>query len=500
MEIQPIPLGLSFDDVLLQPKLSNLGPEDNIETNIEIGNIVLKTPFISAAMDTVTEAQMAIAQARHGGLGIIHRNCSIEEQEEQIRLVKRHQGNMVTDPITLGPDQTIQDALAIKAKHQFTTIPIVGEFDHYQPLLGLITDRHLVDFSDHKGPLSEIMVPFKELVLAYADEVFDPLQIMKTKGKQRLPIVKSKDDHTLVGLCFKKDFQNKDLYPNMITDKDGRLRVGAAIGVGDEGRKRAIALISAGVDLLCIDTAQGHSVAVGEIVRTIKKIKSDMPIIAGNVVTKEGAKFLIDAGADAIKVGVGPGAICTTRSVTGCGSPQFSAIMQVAAACDATPIYRNDSRVFVTVIADGGIKETGDVVKAIAAGAHAVMMGSMFAGTTESPGETHEEGNMKYKVYRGMGSDEAMRDGAGIAKDRYGNSGSVVKKVAEGVSGFVPFKGPVKDVIDKFHNALIQSMRVYQGAKNIKELQTNPIFVQQTAMGRLESGIRDLYIPLTKKP
>jgi IMP dehydrogenase len=307
------------------------------------------------------------------------------------------------------------------------------------------------------------------------------IQLMKEKGgKKRLPYVDSQTG-MLLGIYFKKDIQDKEKYPNMAIDSKGRLLVGAAIGVGDEGFVRAQALIKAGADILCIDTAQGDSIGVVEIIQSIKQKFPNTPIIAGNVVTEEGAQRLIDAGADAIKVGVGPGAICTTREMTGNGMPQFSAILEVA---------RATKKAGVSLIADGGIKTPGDVAKAIAAGASAVMMGSVFSGTDEAPGIIVEQNSGRYKIYRGMGSVEAMHEAGGIGNDRYGLQSGIIKKVPEGISGLVPYKGPVQDTINKYISALIQSMRVYQGASSIAELQSNPKFVYQTQLGKIESGTR----------
>jgi len=476
-----IPQGLTFDDVLLVPKFSRLRPNDEIVTRVRLcADLWLNTPFISAAMDTVTEAKMAITMARHGGLGIVHRNCSVEKQCDEVVQVKRHQGDRVTNPIVLHTDATMTDALEIKAKFGFTTIPIV---DAANKLLGLITQRHIDDYGkDTEVLLTSIMVPLADLTVGNENtDMVRAIQLMKEKGgKKRLPYVDSQTG-VLLGIYFKKDIQDKEKYPNMAIDSKGRLLVGAAIGVGDEGFVRAQALIKAGADILCIDTAQGDSIGVVEIIQSIKQKFPNTPIIAGNVVTEEGAQRLIDAGADAIKVGVGPGAICTTREMTGNGMPQFSAILEVA---------RATKKAGVSLIADGGIKTPGDVAKAIAAGASAVMMGSVFSGTDEAPGIIVEQNSGRYKIYRGMGSVEAMHEAGGIGNDRYGLQSGIIKKVPEGISGLVPYKGPVQDTINKYISALIQSMRVYQGASSIAELQSNPKFVYQTQLGKIESGTR----------
>jgi IMP dehydrogenase len=469
---------LSLDDVLLVPGKSLLLPDDQISTETFLTKkIKIKTPFISAAMDTVTGHQMAIELARNGGLGIIHRNSSVEEQCRSVEYVKRHQSSMVKNPYTLKPNDTLEKVIEIYNEFNFTTIPVT---DNSSKLLGLITERHIEDYKNNlKVKLSTIMVPFSEIVVAYGDtDVGAAHEIMKKKGKSRLPIIKSKKDKTLIGLYFKKDYDNISKFPNMSIDEKGRLLVGAAIGVGSDGFLRAQALIKAGVDVLCVDTAQGHSVGVIDIVKRIKLDYPKIQIIAGNVVTAQGARDLIEAGADAIKVGVGPGAICTTREMTGNGMPQFTAVLLVSQVTRAEG---------VPLISDGGIKSPGDIPKIIAAGADSVMMGSVFSGTDEAPGEIVTRSNGKFKIYRGMGSPEAMS--VGISKDRYGLSGSF-KKIAEGVSGLVPYKGSVQKVIDEYQGALVQSMRVYQGSKTIKELQTNPVFVKQTQQGKIESGTR----------
>lgn len=476
----------TFEDLLLIPKYSGLSPTAPISTKTLLcRGIELNTPFVSAAMDTVTEAKMSIVMARNGGIGIIHRNCTIGKQCKEVIHVKRHQGDMVTNPMSLFSKSTVGDAMGIYEEFNFGTIPIVNE---KKELLGLITERHLVDYKNNKYKLlSDIMVPFSELTFVYKNTDLEKAhEIMKEKGKKRLPVIKSEEDRTLVGIYFKKDIQNKFMYPNMSVDKKGRLLVGAAIGVGEDGFDRAQALIEAGADVLCIDTAQGDSIGVIDILKKIKDFNPKIPIIAGNVVTYEGALRLVRAGADAIKVGVGPGAICTTREMTGNGMPQATAIVEVRKAL----LNHMD----IPLIADGGIKTTGDVVKAIALGAKCVMMGSVFSGTDEAPGEIIEKGSGRFKVYRGMGSSEAMKATGGLGNDRYGAQIGTTKKVPEGVSGLVAYKGTVQDILDKYLGALVQSMRVYQGAKDIGELQTNPQFKIQTAFGKIESGVRDIIL------
>ncbi len=473
----------TFDDVLLVPGYSDILPDEHVSTETFLTKgIKIKKPFVSAAMDTVTWTVQAIAMAKNGCIGILHRNCSIEEQVSAVTHVKRHQSTMVTDPLTLSPDMSIKEATEFCKKFDFTTILVV---DPDKKLLGLVSSTQILDFSNEPEKLiREIMKPFSELYIAYGDtSPTEAREIMKRESKKRLPIIRSEEDRTLIGLYFRKDIDNLSQFPDMSVDQNGALRVGAAIGVGDAGFERAEALIKANVDVLCIDVAQGHSKGVIDILKRIKAKYPKSQIIAGNVVTKSGAQALIDAGADAVKVGVGPGAICTTREKTGNGMPQLTAIMNVYEATKAASI---------PLIADGGIKVSGDIAKAIAAGASTIMMGSVFAGTNEAPGDKVDYKGVPHMVYRGMGSKEAMAHG--IAGDRYGDKSlvNVNKKIEEGVSGYVPCKGPVKDVIEEYHGALVQSMRVYQGARTIIELQTDPEFCQTTQQGRIESGTRVL--------
>lgn len=475
---------LTFDEVHLAPKYTNLGPDDDISTRTELlRGVYINTPFMSAAMDTVTGPKMAIALAKNGAVGVLHRNCSLEEQVNAVKQVKRHRKNMVTNPMTLSPETTISQAIEVFNDLEFGTIPIV---DGKRTLLGLVSKSRVLDFQDEPDKkLVDMMTGFDDLYVAYKNtDIPTARAIMKQQGPKRLPIIESETDHTLVGLYFRKDLDTIDQFPNMSVDVQGGLLVGAAVGVGEEGFVRGCALVDAGADFLVIDVAQGHSQAVADVIQRIKAARN-IPIMAGNVVTTKGAEFLIAAGADAIKVGVGPGAICTTREKTGNGKAQFTAIDHVRQAT---------KKANIPLIADGGIKTTGDVVKALAAGANAVMMGSVFAGTDEAPGRTKHEDGIKYKEYRGMGSLEAMKDGN--ANDRYGVQAKSqaplkkFKKVAEGVSGWVISKGPVQDVIDDFLNSLIQSMRNYQGARTITELQTDPEFTRIGPAGQVESGTR----------
>ncbi len=470
---------LTFDDVLLTPKYTDVIPTEEISTETEfVRGLKIKVPFLSAAMDTVTEAKMAKAMAKNGAVGVLHRNCTIAEQVAMVRDVKRQRSTMVTDPVTFLPTTTIKQAIKAFEGVDFDTVPIVKG----NRLLGLVSKSRVRDYADEpKKLVKNMMIPFKDLHVAYEHtDVGAAKKIMKQTGKKRLPIIKSKTNRTLLGIYFKKDLETMDKFPNMSLDVNGRFMVGAAIGVAREGYKRAVALLEAGVDFLVIDTAQGHSRAVASTIRKIKSTHPHAKIIAGNVVTKEAAQFLIDAGADAVKVGVGPGAICTTREKTGNGKPQFSSILDVAQATKPAGI---------PLIADGGIKATGDIPKALAAGADAIMMGSVFAATDETPGLVETIEDIRYKIYRGMGSAEAMKKGK--ARDRYGKLKGG-KKVAEGVSGLIVCKGPVQDFILEYAQALRQSMGTYQGARTIKQLQIDPIFTRITNAGQIENSVRGL--------
>lgn len=447
--------GLTYDDVLLVPAHSTVLPRD-VDVSVQLTpKLRLNIPIVSAAMDTVSEYQLAIALAREGGIAMLHKNMSIEDQAEHVRLVKRSESGMIVDPVTLGETATVGDARAIMSKHKIGGIPIV---DGHRTLRGIVTNRDLRFEQDPSQSLTAIMTS-ENLVTAKVGTTLEEAEQLLQKYKiEKLPIV---DDHgKLVGLITFKDIEKKKNFPNACKDEFGRLRVGAAIGIGGDSQERVAALSDAGVDIITIDTAHGHSQGVLDMVAYVKKIYPELDVIAGNIATVDAAKALADAGADVVKVGVGPGSICTTRIVTGVGVPQLSAVMEVAEFTNASGIG---------LIADGGIKQTGDIPKALAGGAQAVMMGSMFAGVHESPGETIIYESRKFKSYRGMGSLGAMSKGS---KDRYFQDveDDLKKLVPEGIEGRVPYKGHLGEVVYQMVGGLRAAMG-YCGAKNIDELQ-----------------------------
>lgn len=465
-----IEFGLTYDDVLLVPAYSETLPRDVCLKSKFSRNISLNIPVTSAAMDTVTESSMAIAMAREGGIGVVHKNLSIDKQAREVKKVKRYESGLIIDPVTMKLGSTLKDAEKIMKEYSIGGIPIVDEDDF---LKGIITNRdlrfqHNLDLKIEDVMTKENLITVKEgTTLKQAEEVLKKYKI------EKLPVVDK--NSKLIGLITFRDIQNLKENPHANKDKFGRLCVAAAIGVTPDALQRAEKLVSSGVDALVIDTAHGHHIA---IVQKLKEIKSSFPnidIIAGNIATKEGAKHLLDAGADGIKVGIGPGSICTTRIVTGVGYPQLSAILNV------TEYIGNSD---VSVIADGGIKFTGDVSKALVAGADAVMMGSLLAGTKESPGEAIIYEGRKFKSYRGMGSIEAMEKGA---KDRYfqDTEEDVKKFVPEGIVGRVPYKGELKEIMYQFIGGLRASMG-YTGSKNIQDLK-KANFVQITSSGLIES-------------
>jgi len=462
--------GLTYDDVLLVPAYSETLPR-NVNTSVELTpSLQLNIPVMSAAMDTVSEYRLAIALAREGGIAMLHKNMSIQEQADQVRMVKRSESGMIVDPVTLPEDATVREARGLMKKHKIGGIPIVEDDN---TLIGIVTNRdlrfeHFVD-----KPLDSIMTR-KNLVTAREGTTLEEAeQILQKHKVEKLPIVDA--DNKLVGLITFKDIEKKMNFPNACKDDMGRLRVGAAVGVKPETLERVQALVESGVDIVTVDTAHGHQTDVLNMVRDIKSAFPDLNLIAGNIATKSGAEALVDAGADVIKVGVGPGSICTTRVVTGVGVPQLSAIMEVAE-------YAHKSG--VGLIADGGVKQTGDIAKAIAGGADAVMMGSMFAGVDESPGETIIYESRKYKSYRGMGSIGAMEKGS---KDRYFQDveDDIKKLVPEGIEGRVPYKGYLSEVVYQMIGGLRAAMG-YCGAANIGELQQAE-FVQISAAAYKES-------------
>lgn len=462
--------GLTYDDVLLVPAYSKTLPRD-VDTGVDLTpNLRLNIPIMSAAMDTVSEYRLAIALAREGGIAMLHKNMSIEAQAEQVRLVKRSESGMIVDPITLPEGATVKEARSLMKKHKIGGIPIVEEDN---TLIGIVTNRDLrfERYVDKK--LSSIMT-HENLVTAREGTTLEEAEKVLQKHKvEKLPIVDN--DNKLVGLITFKDIEKKMNFPNACKDDMGRLRVGAAVGVTADTMERVEALVDSGVDLVTIDTAHGHSQGVLDMVGAVKEAYPDLNLVAGNVATRGGAKALHKAGADVVKVGVGPGSICTTRVVTGVGVPQLSAVMEVAEYCQENG---------VGMIADGGIKQTGDIPKAIAGGAHAVMMGSMFAGVDEAPGETIIYESRKYKSYRGMGSLGAMEEGS---KDRYFQDveEEINKLVPEGIEGRVPYKGHLSEVVYQMTGGLRAAMG-YCGAAGIGELQQAE-FVQISSAAYKES-------------
>lgn len=470
--------GLTFDDVLLVPGYSEVLPRDTDITSKVTREIPINVPILSAAMDTVTEAQMAIAMAREGGIGVLHKNMTIQQQAEEVRKVKRSESGLIIDPITLHPENSIGEAFDIMAENKIGGIPIV---DRQGILVGILTNRDLRFCKSRSGLVKDFMTSEQIITAPEGTSLSQAEDILHQYKIEKLPVV---DKHgKLVGLITYKDILKVKNYPYSCKDEYGRLRVAAAVGVTNDMLERMEALVQVGVDFICIDTAHGHSKGVLDAVRRAKKTFKDLQIVGGNVATGEGAKALADAGADAVKVGVGPGSICTTRVVAGVGVPQLSAIYLAAQALKGTGI---------PVIGDGGIKYTGDVVKALAAGASTVMAGSLFAGTDESPGKTIIYEGRKFKVYRGMGSLEAMQEGS---KDRYFQDveDDIKKLVPEGIVGRVPYKGYLSEVIYQFVGGLRAGMG-YCGAKDIKTLQDNARFIKITASGIRESHPHDVTI------
>jgi len=447
--------GLTFDDVLLVPAYSAVLPREVDITTRLTRSIRLNIPMVSAAMDTVTEAELAIALARQGGIGILHKNMPIERQAEQVRRVKRSESGMIIDPITLPETATIAEALRIMKENKIGGIPIV---DHQKKLVGILTNRDLRFERDGKRPVSEVMTKENLITAPEGTDLKKAERILQQHKIEKLPVVNKKGE--LVGLITYRDILQLQSYPHAVKDGLGRLLVGAAVGITTDMLDRVQALVQVGVDVVTLDSAHGHSKGVIEALKKIKKNFPKLPVIAGNVATGEGAKALAEAGADAVKVGVGPGSICTTRVVTGAGMPQLTAIMEAADALKGTDI---------PIIADGGIRYTGDMVKALAAGASCIMAGSIFAGTEESPGETIIFEGRKFKSYRGMGSLEAMAEGS---KDRYFQDveDDIKKLVPEGIVGRVPYKGMVHEVVQQFVGGLRAGMG-YCGCRNIQELQ-----------------------------
>lgn len=469
--------GLTFDDVLLMPAYSQILPRDvDISTNLT-EKIRLNIPMLSAAMDTVTEASLAIALAREGGLGILHKNMSIAQQADQVRKVKRSESGLIIDPLTLGPDETIGEAIRLMKENKIGGIPIV---DKQHKLVGILTNRDLRFETDLKNKVSTVMTKENLITAPEGTNLKTAENIFKKNKVEKLPVVDK--NGRLTGLITFGDILKLKSHPNAVKDQYGRLLVGAGVGITNDIIERVDALNTVGVDVICLDSAHGHTKGVIDALKKIKKNFKHVSVIAGNVGTGEGAKALADAGADAVKVGIGPGSICTTRIVAGTGVPQITAVMEVAAA------LKNKK---TGIISDGGIRYTGDMVKAIAAGATCVMLGNMFAGTEESPGETIIYEGRKFKQYRGMGSLGAMAQGS---SDRYfqNEQDDTRKFVPEGIEGRVPFKGYLKEVVHQFSGGLRAGMG-YCGAADIKALQ-NAKFVKITHAGIRESHAHDVFI------
>ncbi|MBI4653769.1 MAG: IMP dehydrogenase [Nitrospirae bacterium] len=471
-----IKVGLTFDDVLLVPAKSKVLPRDVDVSTYLTRNIKINTPIVSAAMDTVTDSNIAIAIAREGGMGIIHRAMSVGQQAAEVDKVKKSESGMIINPITLEPEERLYKALAIMEKYKISGVPITRG----KKLVGILTNRDLRFEINMQKRVSEVMTKKGLITARVGTTLEDAQRILHEHRIEKLPIVDS--DLNLVGLITIKDIEKRKKYPMACKDKVGRLRVGAAVGVGEDGIARAEALYKVGIDVIVIDTAHGHSEAVIDTVKKLRKKFTKLEIIAGNVATAEAVKDLINVGVDAIKVGVGPGSICTTRIVAGAGVPQLTAIKECSKIADKARL---------PIIADGGIKYSGDVTKAIAAGASSVMIGGLFAGTEESPGELVLFQGRSYKVYRGMGSLGAMETGA---RDRYFQEGVESRKlVPEGVEGRVPYKGPLSASIYQLVGGLRSGMG-YCGCRNIGELRKKARFIRITPAGLRESHVHDVII------
>ncbi len=472
-------LGLTFDDVYLLPARSDVLPH-LVDTSTRIaGDIRINIPLVSAAMDTVTEARLAIALAREGGIGIVHRNLAVEEQAAEIDKVKRSESGMIVEPVTLGPEHPVSDALAVMERYHISGVPITDEGGK---LVGILTNRDLRFIQDVNQPIFQVMTSERLVTAPQGTTLDEASEILHRHKVEKLPVVD--ENGYLTGLITVKDIQKKIQYPNATKDERGRLRVGAAIGVGKDAEERAEALVASGVDLLIVDTAHGHNIGVIDMVRRMKAAHP-IPIVAGNIATGAAAGALIDAGADAVKVGVGPGSICTTRVVSGTGVPQVTAINECAKVAGPRG---------VPVIADGGIQYSGDIAKAIAAGADCVMLGSLFAGLDESPGEVIIFQGERFKEYRGMGSLGAMR-ARSYSKDRYFQEdiGNVSKLVPEGIEGRVAYKGQLSPLVYQLVGGLRSAMG-YVGAATITALKHDTQFIQVTAAGLRESHPHDVVV------
>lgn len=467
--------GLTFDDVLLIPAKSEVLPRDvDLRTKLS-DTLILNIPIISAGMDTVTEAEMAIAMARQGGLGIIHKNLSIEEQAEHVDRVKRSESGVITNPFSLTPQHKVYDAEHLMSKYRISGVPVV---DEQNKLVGIITNRDLRFIHDYSIAIKEVMTSENLITAPVGTTLEQAEEILQRHKIEKLPLVDQ--DNTLRGLITIKDIEKAIAFPNAAKDQNGRLIVGAAVGVAKDTNARAAALVEAGVDALVVDTAHGHSQGVLDTVCSLRKRYPTLNIIAGNVATGEGTQALIEAGANIIKVGIGPGSICTTRVVAGIGVPQITAVYDCASVA---------RKYQIPIIADGGIKYSGDIPKAIAAGAHAVMLGSLLAGVSEAPGEYEIYQGRRFKVYRGMGSIGAMKAGS---KDRYFQENQQ-KLVPEGIEGRVPYKGPLEDTIHQLVGGLRAGMG-YCGTSTIEDLITKGKFIRMSGAGLRESHPHDVQI------
>ena len=469
-------LGLTYDDVVLVPSKSAVLPSEvDVRTHLT-RNIQINIPIISSAMDTVTESRLAIAMAREGGVGIIHRVLTPADQAAEVDRVKKSESGMILDPVTISPDQTIRDAHQLMAKYRISGIPVTKN----KKLVGILTNRDLRFETRLDLKVSQVMKRDKLITAPEGTSLEKAREILHEHRIEKLPVVNKQGE--LKGLITIKDIEKRIKYPNACKDAHGRLRVGAAVGVGGDTEERLALLRKGGVDLIVVDTAHGHAQAVVDTVKMIKKQHPTVELVAGNIATAEAAKDLLNAGVDAVKVGVGPGSICTTRIVSGSGMPQLTAIADCAKVLEGSG---------VPIVADGGVKFSGDISKALAAGASVVMLGGLLAGTEESPGETVLYQARTYKVYRGMGSIGAMERGGG---DRYGQSGRPPQKlVPEGIEGRVPYKGPLSAVIYQLVGGLKSGMG-YCGCKTIPELQKNATFIRQTVAGLRESHVHDVII------
>ncbi len=469
---------LTFDDVLLEPGASEVLPADVSTATRLTRGIELNIPLISAAMDTVTDARLAIAMAQAGGLGVIHRNMTPEEQADQVKMVKKFESGMVIDPITIHPDQTVGDIVLIKEARRISGFPVVDRTSG--KLVGILTNRDM-RFAEMNERVADLMTKDNLVTVREGANPDDAKRLLHKHRIERVIVVD--DGGRVAGLITVKDFEKAQAFPNRAKDEQGRLRVGAASTIGDAGYERSLALIEAGADVVVIDTAHGHSQGVLHAVDRIKRVSNKTQIIAGNVATADGAKALIDAGADAVKVGIGPGSICTTRIVAGVGVPQLTAVMDAAGAARKADI---------PVIADGGIKFSGDLAKALAAGAEVAMIGSLLAGSEEAPGEIVLYQGRSYKAYRGMGSIGAMARGSA---DRYFQKevSDQMKLVPEGIEGRVPFKGPVANILHQLVGGLRAAMG-YTGAATLKELREKARFVKISSAGLRESHVHDVSI------